>query len=299
MTPQSNGSTASGGDGVAGDVQARFATADVARILGVSARRVRRMVYAGHCVPSRFGRAYRFAFQDLVLLRTAHGLTERSDIPPRRVNRALRELKKQLPDDRPLSGVRIYAEGGRIVVRDRDSVWQPENGQQVFHFAVDDLASASAEVVSADGARRVTVAASESESAADWFDYGVSIEPDDPNGARQAYERALHLDSEMTDAYINLGRLVHEAGDPLGAAGFYAEALRRSPDDAMTHYNIAVASEDLEDVEAARRHYAKAISINPNFADAHYNLGRLLETAGEGNAAVKHLLAYRRLSDQL
>jgi len=257
------------------------------------------MVHAGHCIPSRFGRAYRFAFQDLVLLRTAHGLTDRSDIPPRRVNRALRELKKQLPGDRPLSGVRIYAEAGHIVVRDRDSVWQPENGQQVFHFAVDDLAAASSKVVSADGARRTSVASSEPASAVDWFDYGVSIESDDPNGARQAYERALQIDVEMTDAYVNLGRLVHEAGDPLGASRFYSEALRRAPDDAMTHYNVAVASEDLEDLEAARRHYAKAISINPNFADAHYNLGRLLEAAGERDAAVKHLLAYRRLSDRL
>ncbi len=274
---------------------ARYRTIDVARILGVSADRVRRMVYAGHCVPSRAGRAYRFGFQDLVLLRTAHGLLS-SEIPPRRINRALRELKKQLPDNRPLSGVRIYAESGQVVVRDRDRVWQPESGQQVFFFGFDELAAEGDKVVAAREARP---ARSVNENASDWFDYGLSIEQDDPNGARKAYERALELDADMVDAYINLGRLVHEGGDPVGASEFYREALVRYPDDAVTHYNLAVASEDVKDLPSARAHYERAVDINPSFADAHFNLGRLLERMGEPEAALQHLLAYRRLSDQL
>ena len=272
----------------------RYGTVDVARILGVSAGRVRRMVYAGHCVPSRKGRAYRFAFQDLVLLRTAHGLM-RSSVPPRRVNQALRQLKKQLPANRPLSGVRIYAESGQVIVRDRDAVWQPESGQQVFHFAVDDLASKSSKVVVAAAARKSSPAPTE--SATDWFEYGVLLEQDDPNGARKAYQRALELDSDMTDAYINLGRLVHEGGDPAAAARFYGEALRRSPEDAVTHYNVGVASEDVGDLEVARTHYQRAIEINASFADAHFNLGRLLERLGSREEALRHLLAYRRLND--
>ncbi len=271
----------------------QYRTADVARILGVSADRVRRMVYAGHCAPGRRGRAFRFAFQDLVLLRTAHGLSS-AEVGPRRVNRALRQLKKQLPANRPLSGVKIYVESGEIVVRDRDKVWQPESGQQIFQFAVDELAAATSKVVLAD--RRRDLSPSPDESASDWFEYGVMIEHEDPNGARKAYERALQIDAELTDAYINLGRLVHEGGDPGGAAKFYSEALRRSPDDAVTHYNLAVASEDLKDLELARTHYEKAVEISASFADAHFNLGRLLERVGERDAALKHLLAYRRLS---
>lgn len=289
---QANGSSfvASGGGGAE-----RYRTTDVARILGVSASRVRRLVHAGHCVPTRKGRAYRFEFRDLVQLRTAQGLLRSPDLPPKRVHRALRELKKQLPENRPLSGVRIYAEAGAIVVRDGDTIWHPDSGQQMFHFAVDAIVVKAANVVPT--LRRRTVAAATTESAHDWFEYGMMIEQDDPNGSRKAYERALEIDPEMVDAYINLGRLVHEGGDPRGAARFYGEALRRSADDAVTHYNLAVAYEDLEKMKKARSHYEIAIGINPHFGDAHFNLGRLLERLGEADAALKHLLAYRRLSE--
>ncbi len=292
MSLQANGSgfVASGG----GEID-RYRTTDVARILGVSARRVRRLVDAGHCAPARHGRAYRFEFRDLVLLRTAQGLLGSSELPPKRVHRALRQLKKQLPENRPLSGVRIYAESGEIVVRDGDTVWQPESGQQVFQFAVDELADRATKVVPAVRRRAATPAPNE--SANDWFEYGVMIEQEDPNGARQAYQRALEIDPDLVDAYINLGRLVHEGGDPRGAAGFYGEALKRNPDDAVTHYNLAVSHEDIDHFEEARRHYQRAIEINPHFADAHFNLGRLLERSGRADEALQHLIAYRRLSD--
>jgi tetratricopeptide (TPR) repeat protein len=295
MSPAGNGSSAVAADMRDAVGSERYRTVDVARILGVSANRVRRMVHAGHCAPARHGRAFRFAFQDLVLLRTAHGLLRSAGISPRRVHRALRQLKKQLPAGRPLSGVRIYTDAGQIVVRDRDAVWQPESGQQVFHFAVDGSSAAPTLIMAAAARRRGAIVASE--SAADWFDYGVMIEHEDPNGARAAYERALELDAELVDAYINLGRLVHEGGDPRGAVRFYAEALRRGPDDAVIHYNLAVAYEDLERLGKARSHYQRALELNPRFADAHFNLGKILENAGEREEALKHLLAYRRLSD--
>jgi Tfp pilus assembly protein PilF len=275
----------------------RYRTADVARILGVSPERVRRMVRSGHCAPSRQGRAYRFAFQDLVLLRTAHGLMLSGILSPKRVHRALRQLRSQLPNDRPLSGVRIYAAAGGIVVRDRETVWAPESGQQMFHFAIDDLLVKSSALASTTRSRGSDARAQQ--SAGDWFDYGVLIEHDDPNGARQAYERALEIDPDWTDAYVNLGRLVHEGGDPRGAAKFYGEALVRNPGDSVTHYNLAVAYEDLERLAKARAHYEQALVLNPSFADAHFNLGRILERIGERDAALKHLLAYRRLSDRI
>lgn len=279
-----------------GEAGAQYRTSDVARILGVSAERVRRLVRRGHCVPSRRGRAYRFDFRDLVLLRTAQRLLRSGGIPARRVHLALRQLQRQLPESRPASGLRIFLADGKLVARDRDTAWHPENGQQIFAFAVHDPVGRDGAMVAIGRwpARRPAPL----QTAVDWFDYAVSIEGDDPNGARQAYERALQADPEFADAYVNLGRLVHDAGDARAAARFYAEALRRNAVDAVTHYNFAVACEDLGRRARARVHYEKAVAINPAFADAHFNLGRLLETSGETDAAVKHLLAYRRLSDR-
>ncbi len=291
---QANGKSSVASSG--GGATERYRTTDVARILGVSARRVRRLVDAGHCAPARHGRAFRFEFRDLVLLRTAQGLLRLPDLPPKRVHRALRQLKKQLPANRPLSGVRIYAEAGKIVVRDGGTIWEPDSGQQEFHFGVDGLQVKAANVIPV--LRPEAHSAASSESARDWFEYGMLLEQDDPNGSRKAYERALEIDPSLVDGYLNLGRLVHEGGDPRGAAAFYIEALRRGGDEALTHYNIAVAYEDLEDFTQAKFHYGRSIELNAHFADAHFNLGRLLERIGEGEASLKHLIAYQRLLDK-
>ena len=269
-----------------------FRTADVARVLGVSAPRVRAMVRAGWCRPVRSGRAFAFQFQDLVLLRTAHGLAA-AHVPARHLKRALAELVRQLPADRPLSGVRISAEAGRVVVRDRDSVWQPESGQLLLDFAVDELArrSTAAHPVLPTRARP----RQPDESAADWFARAVDLEDDDPEAARAAYERALELDPDLGDAYVNLGRLAHEAGDPSTAARCYHHALARDQVDPVTHYNLALALEDLHRDREAVAHYRRAVALNAGFADAHYNLSQLLGRLGQKAESLRHLVRYRQL----
>jgi tetratricopeptide (TPR) repeat protein len=270
--------------------QELFRTADVARVLGVSAERVRAMVRAGWCRPDRAGRAFTFRFQDLVLLRTAHGLAA-AHVPPRRLKRALTELARQLPADRPLSGVRISAEAGRVVVRDRDSLWQPESGQLLLDFTIDELERQTAAPLRA--ARKAAPQAEE--SAADWFDRAVALEDEDPEGARAAYQRALELDPDLADAYVNLGRMAHEAHDPTTAARCYHMALARNEIDPVTHYNLALALEDLEQGGEATAHYRRAVALNPSFADAHYNLSHLLDRLGQKAESLRHLVRYRQL----
>jgi tetratricopeptide (TPR) repeat protein len=253
------------------------------------------MVRAGWCRPGRCGRIYAFAFQDLILLRTANGLL-RARVPARRVKRALSELKRQLPADRPLSGVRIYADARRVVVRDRDGVWQPDNGQLLFDFAVDELAHHTSNVVTATPRPPRPAPPAAHESATEWFERALALEDDDPEAARAAYERALALDPNLSDAYVNLGRLAHQADDPTTAARCYHEALKRDADDPVTHYNLALALEDLDRTKPALAHYRRAVGINPSFADAHYNLGQLLQRCGQRAEALRHLMRYRQLT---
>ena len=88
-----------------------YSTSEVARLLGLIASQVRGYVRAGFLSPER-GAAGRlaFSFQDLVFLRTARGLLS-ARVAPRRIRKALRRLREQLPDGRPLAAVRI-ADGG-------------------------------------------------------------------------------------------------------------------------------------------------------------------------------------------
>jgi len=275
-----------------------FRTAEVARILGVAPQRIRAVVRHGLCHPSRQGRAYAFSFQDLVRLRAAHGLL-RAQVPPRRVQRALAELTRQLPPDRPLSGVRIYADGRHVVVRDGRTTWQPESGQIVFTFDVDDLARAAGIVIAVGDTRpRKPPRREPPQNALAWFERGLRLErKQDRAGALAAYRRAIDIDPEMADAYINLGRLTHEDGDPTEAARLYHLALGCAPDDAIAHYNLALALEDLRHPAAAISHYRQAITLDAEFADAHFNLGRLLERLGRRTQAIRHLLAYKQLTE--
>jgi hypothetical protein len=272
-----------------------LSTIEVARILRVSPVRVRSMVRAGLCRPGRRGRWFRFSFQDVVLLRAAHGLFAKR-VPPRRVKRAIAELSRQLPPDRPLSGVRIYADGGRVVVRDGSKAWQPDSGQSVFVFDVEDLARKSRVIVAPARRKPARRHVPEDLSAEEWFDKGLSLEDRDVDGAADAYRRALALDPEMGDAHVNLGRILHEMGEIGEALKHYWKALDRDAGDPITHYNLALALDDAGDAKAALAHYHEALALDCRFADAHFNVGRLLERLGRREEALRHLLTYRRLT---
>jgi tetratricopeptide (TPR) repeat protein len=274
-----------------------FRTSEVARILGTTPQRVRTMVRFGLERPARRGRALEFGFQDLVLLRAAHGLLK-AEVPPRRVWLALAELARQLPASRPVSGVRIYADGRQVVARDGRAAWQPDSGQVVFSFAVDELARRAGVVVpvACRRKRRAAPLRDPRDEAMAWFDLGLAQEEKDPAAAGTAYRRALECDPKLSDAYINLGRLAHEGGDSAAAAHLYRQALQCDPIDPIGHYNLALALEDQRDTSSAVFHYQRAVAIDPVFADAHFNLGRLLERLGRHTQAIRHLLRYKKLS---
>ncbi len=272
-----------------------FATGEVARILGVPAARLRSLVRAGICRPARCGHAWRFSFQDLVLLRAAASLVE-ARVPARSVRRALDDLTRQLPPGRPLTGVRICADGGTIIVRDGGSSWEPRSGQMLFSYDLDDLARRAGVVVPADERRRRSAAPRRREPVEISFEQALALEESDPEAARTTYRRLLEGEPDNIDAYVNLGRLTHSAGDLTGAVLLYQRGLERAPHDAILHYNLALVLEDDGGHPEAINHYLRALDADTNFADAHYNLARLLEQAGRHREALRHLAAYKRLT---
>jgi tetratricopeptide (TPR) repeat protein len=222
------------------------------------------------------------------LLRAAQGLLQ-AQIPPRRVRRALRGLRDQLPDGRPLTGVRIAAEGEQIVVHDGSAAWHPESGQALFDFEVGAFAR--------DVARLPPTPEPSGAIEADtWYQRGCALEAAAPEEARRAYKCALAIDPRHADALLNLGRLIHEGGDPTGAAEEYRKALMVRPDDATAAFNLGVALEDLGRVEEAIPVYQRSIELDPELADAHYNLGCLLQRRGRATEALQQLKLYRKLA---
>ena len=108
-----------------------LSTAEVSRLLGLDERRILEWVRLGLCRPARHGRRYAFSFQDLVALRAAKALLD-ADVPVARIRRAIAALVAQLPEGRPLSGLRIFADGRDVAVGIAGSRWQPATGQRLF-----------------------------------------------------------------------------------------------------------------------------------------------------------------------
>lgn len=270
-----------------------YGTADVAQILGLSPAQVRGYVRSGFLTPERGGRGdYRFSFEDLVFLRTAKGLLE-ARIGPRRVRRALRRLREQLPEGSRLTGLRITAEGNRVVVADGSARWQPESGQALLDFGVSELAERVAPL--AREAFREAQAGGEGLTADDWYEWGCELETAAPPEAREAYRRSLALDPGQADALVNLGRLLHESGDARGAEEHYRKALLARPGDVTAIFNLGVALEDLGRNEEALHAYENAVALDPGNADAHYNAASLYERQGRVQDALRHLKAYRSI----
>jgi tetratricopeptide (TPR) repeat protein len=274
-----------------------YTSRDVARLLGLTVAQVRAFARDGFLSPGPGGRGRRgelqFSFQDLVILRTAKALVA-ARIPTRRIRRALRKLRHELPRGRSLAELRIVADGDRIVVSDGYAAWNPESGQLALDFAIADLATRAAPI-----ARRTAQAARRAEGdldADDWYELGLELEAVAPAEARDAYRRALELDVHHADAHVNLGRLLHEQGLIAEAERHYRLALREHPDHATAAFNLGTALEDLDRAADAIEAYRAALVTDPRLADAHYNVARLYEKVGKKAAALRHLSMYRRLT---
>jgi tetratricopeptide (TPR) repeat protein len=267
-----------------------YRSRDVSRMLDLPVREVRRLARAGFVSPRRGPRnELRFSFQDLVLLRAAAGLVQ-ARIPSKRVRRALRSLRAQLPEGRPLAAVRVAAEGDRVVVQHGGARWHPETGQVLLDFDVRDLARRRAPVVAASRRRRAPL------DGEAWYRWGCELEGASPAEAEDAYRRALSIDPGHGGAHLNLGRLLHERGDPRRAEYHYRLALPSAPHRALAAFNLGVALEDQGLADEALLAYARALEADALLADAHFNASRILERLGRREDALRHLAEYRRLS---
>lgn len=259
-------------------------------MLGVSPGVVRSLVRAGFVSPARGPRnELRFSFRDVVLLRTAHALRT-AKIAPRTILRSLRQLRRSLPAELPLTGLRVTAVGNTVVVRDGDLQWEPESGQLLIDF---DVLPARGSISLLAHATRTTGVP---ETADAHFRRAQRLESEGRAAeAETAYRSALALDAGHVDACLNLGALLCDLGRSAEAVDVYAEGLRRSPDAGSLHFNLAVALEDLGEREAALESYQRCLALEPRSADAHFNAARLHDQLGHMQQALRHFNAYRRL----
>lgn len=278
-------------------MSAGYTVAEVAKILDLTPARVRGFVKKGLVEAQRGPRnEYRFTFQALVLLRTARGLFD-NHVPLRRVREALAALREQLPEDRPVSAVQVFAEGAEVVVHDGDAKWAPASGQVMFDFHVADLEKKVEALRPPERAPRP--ADPDHDLDADgWLEVGLELELQAPDKARDAYRRALERDPRHVEARVNLARLLHDKGWWSEAAAHYDMVLALDASVALAHFNRGVLLEDMDRDPEAVEAYRRAIDLDPSCKEAYLNLARLLERLGHKQEALQALATFKRLSDR-
>ncbi len=270
-----------------------YNASDIERILRLSRSTLRALIKNGFVTPARGPRReLLFSFQDLIVLRTARALIE-AKIPRRRINQSLKDLRRHLPEEAPLSGLSISAVGDQVVVREGKSHFHADSGQYVLGFDVSFDAGVLRVVERKQDASQE--ASSPATDAEDLFDTALELEEKDPQQAIAAYERATEADPENLAAWINWGRLLHERNLMHEAEKVYERAIEHCGADPLLMFNFGVLLEDLGRANAAVDAYQTAITEDPNLADGHFNLARLYESLGKPQHAIRHLGQYRRL----
>lgn len=258
----------------------------VQELLGLTPSVVRALVAKGFVSPARGPRnELRFTFRDLLLMKTAEGL-RRAQVPTRRIVASLQSLRSGLPEDAPLTGLRITSAGADVAVREASGVREATTGQFLLDFEVQITSGAIVSVAD--------LSPPAGPAPADWFSIGEALESTDPAKAEEAYRQALAENPAHVDALVNLGALMCEHGRCFEATALFDAALAAGTSSALVHFNHAMALEDLGEFERAEAAYRAALEIEPAMIDAHYNLALLLERRGDSQGALRHFSAYRR-----
>lgn len=274
-----------------------YGVKDVEKLLRLPRSTLRALIEAGFVTPARGPRnSWRFSFQDLIVLRTAQALSA-AKLSAKRINASLKELRRQLPDSMPLSGLSIGAAGNQVVIRDGAARRQVESGQYLLGFE-GDPDTGKLRVIEAP-ARPWAAAANATApppSGDDAYEHGLELEQaGDREGAIKAYERAVADDPGRVDAHINLGRLLHEAKRLAQAEQVYRTAVRLCGEDPVLLFNLGVLLEDRGRDADALTAYDAALRGDPALADCHYNLSLLYQKQRKPKEALRHMSQYRRL----
>jgi DNA-binding transcriptional MerR regulator len=266
---------------------------EVARLFGLSESRLAYWDRSGFIRPSgKAGRRRYYTFQDLIGIRAAKGLLD-GGVPVRRVRRSVEALRNALPKvARPLSELRVVADGSAVLVRDGDGAFEPTTGQLVLDFRVDALREDVVRVLHArqpDPQKR--------RSAYEHYLEGCRLDEDEAtlDRAEEAYRRALALDPSLANAVTNLGNVRYRRGLFDEAAELYRRALHLDPNQPEAAYNLGFLAYERAAVEDAVHWFEQALKHDPSFADAHFNLAMAYQETGRPADARPHWQAYVRL----
>jgi tetratricopeptide (TPR) repeat protein len=272
-----------------------YSMRDAAKLFALSPSRLRYWERSAFITRSvQFGDQRYYSFEDLIGIRAAKELLDEG-VALRSVRRSIEALRASLPRvARPLSSLRIVADGQTLLVRDDCGSYEPTTGQQRLDFEVSELRDDVVRVLRRSGRQ------SDLALAYQHYLEGCRFDEAD-NGwerAEAAYRRAIELDPSLANAFTNLGNLMYRRDRLDDAENLYVRALQVDPEQPEAFYNLGFLLYDRGDVPAAVLNFRRALRSDPSFADAHFNLAMALSDLGDQVEARQHWETYLRLDPE-
>jgi len=260
-----------------------FSTRAAARILAVSPDRIRYWVKGRLVNPTaQRGRRYRFAFNDLLIMRMAKEL-----LPTRRhlepFRRCFDRVLSYCDARRPVTSLNLRNDDGRIVVRDRDVIFEAESGQLLL-FADSDRPAGKVE----DGFGPARVR--------ERFEEARRMAESDPARALMLYSDLIGREPRNFELHMRMAEVLEREGDPAGAMRHLQGAALLVPGNAEVHVRLGLAYRKREEFNLALQSFVRATECDPLAVEAHRNLAELYERLGRKREALRHLSALHRLS---
>lgn len=99
--------------------------------------------------------------------------------------------------------------------------------------------------------------------------------------AEKKYKEYLHLRSDDTEAWLNLGILYYQTDDYQEAQGAISKSLEIEALNAQAYYVLGCCLEKSNKIPQAISAYQDAIALDPNLLDAYNNLGNIIARLGQ------------------
>ncbi len=261
-----------------------YGVRDLVRLTGAPEAQLRRWHRSGLLPATRVDSALRYRFADVIAARTARALLAQG-LTTRRVREAVEAVRAWRPDvPHPLASLRVFAEGGHLLVRIDDQVMVGHSGQLLLDLPLaEELPPAVLAPVQALGT-------DVPRDADGWVDWARAAElSGEPSAvALGRYAQALQLDPAHPGALIGAGNVAFVDGRLEDAQGLYERATRAAAQHPHPWYNLANVLDERGQVDAAASAYAAALGRDPDFVDAHFNLALLWEKHGQRGRAAPH-----------
>ncbi|HEX4209126.1 MAG TPA: tetratricopeptide repeat protein [Candidatus Binataceae bacterium] len=261
-----------------------FSTRAAARILAVPAHRIRYWVRQDLVSPAAArGRRYRFAFNDLLMMRLAKDLLPtRGRLEP--FQRCFAKVRNFFEPTRSVTSLRLDTLDGRIVVRDGDAAFEAESGQMLLQFHAPPRPLGKVE----DGFGPARVR--------ERFEETRLLAENDPIKALTLYGDLLAHEPRNLEAHLRMATVLENKNDSAGAIRHLQAAALILPGNTEVHLRLGLLYRHTGDLDNAIESLLRATACDPLSIAAHRNLADIYEETGRRREALRHLSAINRLN---